>query len=89
MAISTISCYEGILITTLGLLLGILCSQIGLSIMFTVIENQYKQSITTIHLYIDIIQVSLILALVISIVILFAMYPITKMDISKILSHEN
>ncbi|WP_103864251.1 ABC transporter permease [Aquimarina sp. I32.4] len=81
--------YEGILITTLGLLLGILCSQIGLSIMFTVIENQYKQSITTIHLYIDIIQVSLILALVISIVILFAMYPITKMDISKILSHEN
>nr|WP_293303393.1 ABC transporter permease [Allomuricauda sp.] len=80
--------YEGLLIVGIAFIVGILLSQIGVRFIFEMIMDQYKQSVPLLLNYKEIAQTGGLSLLMVSLAIGLAIFPIIKMNISKILSHE-
>ncbi|MCR9228279.1 MAG: ABC transporter permease [Flavobacteriaceae bacterium] len=80
--------YEGFLITGSAFLIGVLLSQIGVYFIFEMITDQYKQTMPLQVEYQELIQTGGLVVLMVLLSMAFAIYPIIKMNISKILSHE-
>ncbi|WP_421810645.1 ABC transporter permease [Flagellimonas sp.] len=80
--------YEGLLIVGIAFIVGILLSQIGVRFIFEMIMVQYKQSVPLLLNYKEIAQTGGLALLMVSLAIGLAIFPIIKMNISKILSHE-
>lgn len=80
--------YEGLLITFIALFFGILLSQIGLYFIFKMILEQYKQNIPLQISYEEGMRTGGVVVLMVLLAIAMAIYPLLKMNISKILSHE-
>jgi len=80
--------YEGLLIVGIAFIVGILLSQIGVRFIFEMIMDQYKQSVPLLLNYKEIAQTGGLALLMVSLAIGLAIFPIIKMNISKILSHE-
>lgn len=80
--------YEGLLIAGTAFVIGILLSQIGIYFIYEMITDQYKQKMPLQLEYQDVLQTAGLVVLMVLLSIALAIYPITKMNISKILSHE-
>lgn len=80
--------YEGFLIAGTAFVLGVLLSQIGVLFIFKMIKTQYQQNIPLELRYHELLQIVGLVLIVVLMAIIFAIYPIVKMNISRILSHE-
>lgn len=80
--------YEGFMIAIIAFGIGVLLSQIGIYFIFGMITDQYKQKMPFELGYQELLQTVLLVVLMVLFAIAFAIYPIIKMNISKILSHE-
>ncbi|MBR9854340.1 MAG: ABC transporter permease [Algicola sp.] len=80
--------YEGFMIAIIAFGIGVLLSQIGIYFIFGMITDQYKQKMPFELGYQELLQTVFLVVLMVLFAIAFAIYPIIKMNISKILSHE-
>ncbi|MDO5974060.1 ABC transporter permease [Flavivirga jejuensis] len=80
--------YEGLAVGVLAYLLGFLVLKIGLYFMFNIIETDYQYSILQKLPLQECLQIGLLVVAMIILSILFAIYPIIKMNISTTLSNE-
>ncbi|MDD7884490.1 ABC transporter permease [Flavivirga sp. 57AJ16] len=80
--------YEGCIIGLLAFLLGILLSKMGLYFMFKIVETEYKQNMLHELPFTEFLQIGALVLIMILTSISLAIYPIIKMNISTILSHE-
>jgi putative ABC transport system permease protein len=80
--------YEGLTIGFLAFMLGLLLSKAGLYFLFKMVEIQYKQNMLQELPYQQFLQTGALVSILILISISLAIYPIIKMNISTILSHE-
>ena len=80
--------YEGLLIIFIAFMLGIILIKIGFYAMHYCIESDYQKSIFQEVTFQDIFQVGVLILMMVILSILLAIYPITKMNISTILSHD-
>lgn len=80
--------YEGFIITGTAFVLGVLLSQIGVYFIFEMITDQYKQKMPFELGFQELLQTAGLVAFMVLLSIALAIYPIAKMNISKILSHE-
>ncbi|MDF0717470.1 ABC transporter permease [Muricauda sp. 334s03] len=80
--------YEGFMIAGTAFIIGVLLSQIGVYFIFEMITDQYKQTMSLQLEYKELFQTAGLVVLMVLLSIALAIYPITKMNISKILSHE-
>ncbi len=80
--------YEGLLIGLLATVLGVIISQSGLFFVYRMIKEEYKQTILQNLSYIDILQTSLWVFVMIVVAITLSILPIISMNVSKILSNE-
>jgi putative ABC transport system permease protein len=79
---------EGLITSLIAIVFGITLSQLGLLYIFNILGKQYQQSIpSTLELY-NVFQIILWVLLVVVVAILFAVIPILKMNVSKILTDE-
>ncbi len=81
--------YEGCIMGLLAFLLGILLSKTGLSLMFKMVETEYKQNMLHELPLMEFLQIGALVFIMILAAIVLAIHPIIKMNISTILSHEN
>ena len=81
--------FEGVFIGVFSYCLGVLLATFGLHTIFTLIKDTYKQQIYLFEYRNDILELFLFIFGIIIIATLIAIRPIFKMDISKIISHEN
>jgi putative ABC transport system permease protein len=80
--------YEGLIIVSFALVLGFLCTKLGLYFILEVLENDFQQiSLQTLPFKELFHIIGMVLATTILAVVL-AIYPIVKMNISTILSNE-
>ena len=80
---------QGLLIGFISFSIGTFIASIGLQAIFSSIEKTYKQQIYLLEYSQDIFELLLFIFGIICVSTLIAIYPIFKMDISKILSNEN
>lgn len=80
--------YEGLLIGLLATALGVIISQSGLFFVYSMIKEEYKQTILQNLSYIDILQTSVWVFVMIVVAITLSILPIISMNVSKILSNE-
>ena len=80
--------YEGFMIAGTAFVIGLLLSQIGVYFIFKMITDQYKQTMPLQLKYQEVLQTGTLVLLMVLLSIILAIYPIIKMNISKILSHE-
>ncbi len=80
--------YEGFLIAGTAFIIGVLLSQIGVYFIFEMITEQYKQTMPLQLEYQELLQTAGLVVLMVLLSVALAIYPIVKMNISKILSHE-
>ncbi|MCK0160001.1 ABC transporter permease [Allomuricauda sp. F6463D] len=80
--------YEGFLIASMAFVIGVLLSQIGVYFILEMITDQYKQRMPLLLGPIELLQTAGLVALMVLSSICLAIYPILKMNISKILSYE-
>lgn len=80
--------YEGILMAGTAFLIGILLSQIGVFFIFEMIRDLYKQTMPLQLKFQEVLQTGILILSMVLLSIAFAIYPLIKMNISKILSHE-
>jgi len=80
--------YEGFLIAGVAFFIGVLLSQIGVYFIFDKITDQYKQIMPLQLEFQELFQTAVLIVLMALLSISLAIYPISKMNISKILSHE-
>jgi len=80
--------YEGLLIVGFALMLGVLISQVGIYSISGMMEEQFKQGISADIPYWELLQTVILVLLMAFLSIALAIYPIVRMNISKILSHE-
>ncbi|RUA13046.1 MAG: ABC transporter permease [Flavobacteriia bacterium] len=80
--------YEGVLMAGIAFLIGILLSQIGVFFIFEMIADQYKQTMPLQLKYQEVLQTGVLFLSMVLLSIALAIYPLIKMNISKILSHE-
>ncbi len=80
--------YEGIIIATIAFVIGFLLVKIGLRIVFNFMNSGYKQHILQEVSFYNILNAGLLVFVMILLSITLAIYPIIKMNISTILSHE-
>ncbi|WP_418500313.1 ABC transporter permease [Flagellimonas sp.] len=80
--------YEGVLMAGIAFLIGILLSQIGVFFIFEMIADQYKQTMPLQLKYQEVLQTGVLFLSMVLLSIGLAIYPLIKMNISKILSHE-
>lgn len=80
--------YEGLTIVCLAFLSGFLLIKTGFYFLFKFIEQDYKQIMLQELSFKNIIQTIALVFIMIILSILLAIYPIIKMNISAILSHE-
>ena len=81
--------FEGVFIGVFSYCLGVLLATFALHTIFTLIKDTYKQQIYLFEYHNDILELFLFIFGIIIIATLIAIRPIFKMDISKIISHEN
>jgi len=80
--------YEGFMIAVAAFAIGVLISQFGIYFIFEMILDQYKQKMSLQLEYQEVLRTAGIVVLMVLFSIMFAIYPLVKMNISKILSHE-
>ncbi|MBU2995310.1 ABC transporter permease [Cellulophaga baltica] len=80
--------YEGIIIGVLAYLTGFLISKIGVSVLLQSIQTNQIQNLAQGLPFMAYLQIAGLIFTVIILSILLAIYPIIKMNISTILSHE-
>jgi len=80
--------YEGFMIAVVAFLVGALISQLGIYFVFEMILEQYKQKMSLQLEYQEVLRTAGLVVLMVLLSIVFAIYPLIKMNISKILSHE-
>ncbi|MEY8781559.1 MULTISPECIES: ABC transporter permease [Flavobacteriaceae] len=80
--------YEGLLISLIAFVIGVLLSQIGIYFIFEMITDQYKQKMPLELGFQELFKTAVLVLLMVLFSILLAINPIIKMNISKILSHE-
>jgi putative ABC transport system permease protein len=80
--------YEGFMIAVVAFVAGVLISQLGIYLIFEMIQDQYKQKMELQLEYQEVLRTAGMVVLMVVLSILFAIYPLVKMNISKILSHE-
>lgn len=80
--------YEGVLMAGTAFLIGILLSQISVFFIFEMIADQYKQTMPLQLKYQEVLQTGVLVLSMVLLSIALAIYPLIKMNISKILSHE-
>lgn len=81
--------YEGVIIGLLSILLGVILSKAGLHCMFKMVETNYRQNILQDLSLQEFLRIGAIVFITILFSISLAIYPIIKMNISTILSHES
>lgn len=80
--------YEGLLIVVLSFFFGMLISRAALAVLSNMVERQYKQRIPLETDYAQLLQTGGLVVAIVLLSIIFAIYPIMRMNISKILSRE-
>lgn len=80
--------YEGFLIAGTAFIIGVLLSQMGVYFIFDMITDQYKQTMPLQLEFQELLQTAGLVVVMVLLSICLAIYPIMKMNISKILSHE-
>ena len=80
--------YEGLCIAFLAFFIGFIFIKTLLNILFIFMQSNYPQNILQELPFLDILQIGCLILVMIMISIAFAIYPILKMNISRILSHE-
>ena len=80
--------YEGFIIGFLAFLLGILFSKAALYYMFRIIATDYNQNIAQELPSSEFLQIGGLVSIMVILAILFALYPLTKINISTTLSNE-
>nr|WP_321413255.1 ABC transporter permease [uncultured Allomuricauda sp.] len=80
--------YEGFMMAGTAFIIGVLLSQMGVYFIFEMITDQYKQTMPINLKYLEVLKTAGLVLLMVIFSIAFAIYPIIKMNISKILSHE-
>ncbi|MDC3133035.1 ABC transporter permease [Flavobacteriaceae bacterium] len=80
--------YEGFIVGFLAFLLGILISNAALYYVFRIIATDYNQNIAQKLPPIAYLEIGGLVSMTVILAILFALYPLTKINISTILSNE-
>ncbi|RKR13084.1 putative ABC transport system permease protein [Maribacter vaceletii] len=80
--------FEGIVIVFISLFFGFLFAQLGLYFIVTLFKSQFQQDIILTYSIKQMLNNILIVILIAMVSILFAIFPLLKMNISKILSDE-
>jgi len=80
--------YEGFMIAIVAFAIGMVISQLGIYFIFEMIQSQYKQKMALQLEFREVLRTAGMVVLMVVLSIMFAIYPIVKMNISKILSHE-
>lgn len=80
--------YEGFMIAIVAFAIGVMISQLGIYFIFEMIQDQYKQKMELRLEFQEVLRTAGMVVLMVVLSILFAIYPLVKMNISKILSHE-
>lgn len=80
---------EGLLVGVFSFFLGVLLATFSLQTIISLIKDTYKQQIYLLEYQNDILELLLFIFGIIITATLIAILPIFKMDISKIISHEN
>lgn len=80
--------YEGVLIGGLAIILGLVLSKVGLYFMFKMIEANHKQYLLQQLPLEEFFQITAMVFIMLIFSVSLAIYPIIKMNISTILSHE-
>lgn len=81
--------YEGLLIALISFVFGALLSYFGVYFIFQMISEQYKQQMPFGFSYHEFVDTGLLVIAMVLLAVTFSIHPIIKMNISKILSHEN
>ena len=80
--------YEGFIVVFSSFLLGFLLLKIGLRFVLYFMKSNNQQNILTALSFQDVLQIAMLILIMVIISVSFAIYPIIKMDVSKILSNE-
>ncbi|WP_298485918.1 ABC transporter permease [uncultured Maribacter sp.] len=80
--------FEGIVIVFIALIFGFLFSQIGLYFIISLFKSQFQQEVILTFSTVNMLNNILIVVIISMVSILLAIFPILKMNISKILSDE-
>ena len=80
--------YEGFIVVFFSFLLGFLLLKIGLRFVLYCMKSNNQQNILTALSFQDVLQIAMLIFMMVIISVSCAIYPIIKMDISKILSNE-
>jgi putative ABC transport system permease protein len=80
--------YEGFIVVFFSFLLGFLLLKIGLRFALYFMKSNNQQNILTALSFQDVLQIAMLILIMVIISVSFAIYPIIKMDVSKILSNE-
>jgi putative ABC transport system permease protein len=80
--------YEGFIVVFSSFLLGFLLLKIGLRFVLYFMKSNNQQNIITALSFQDVLQIAMLILIMVIISVSFAIYPIIKMDVSKILSNE-
>ncbi len=80
--------YEGFIVVFSSFLLGFLLLKIGLRFALYFMKSNNQQNILTALSFQDVLQIAMLILIMVIISVSFAIYPIIKMDVSKILSNE-
>ncbi len=80
--------YEGFIVVFSSFLLGFLLLKIGLRFALYCMKSNNQQNILTALSFQDVLQIAMLILIMVIISVSCAIYPIIKMDVSKILSNE-
>ena len=80
--------YEGFIVVFSSFLLGFLLLKIGLRFVLYFMKSNEQQNILTALPFQDVLQIGFLILILVIISVSCAIYPIIKMDVSKILSNE-
>jgi putative ABC transport system permease protein len=80
--------YEGLIVVFSSFLLGFLLLKIGLRFALYFMKSNNQQNILTALSIQDVLQIAMLILIMVIISVSCAIYPIIKMDVSKILSNE-
>ena len=80
--------YEGFIVVFSSFLLGFLLLKIGLRFALYFMKSNNQQNILTALSFQDVLKIAMLILIMVIISVSFAIYPIIKMDVSKILSNE-
>lgn len=80
--------YEGLIIVCIAFVVGLILSKVGLYFLVNNVDVMSNQKILQSITFEDFAQIGALIFIMIAAAILLAIYPITKMNISTILSNE-